>query len=220
DVPALPAGADPRRRASADDRSRARTPMIEIRDLTKRYGRRAALNHVTTNLYAGDVTLLLGANGAGKSTLLRCLLGVIEFDGRIRVDGLDPLTDGPAVRASIGYMPQSGGLDLDMTVDETFRFYADIRRVAHERGMALLHEAGLSSHATTRVCELSGGMRQRLGFAIALLTDPRVLVLDEPTASLDATSRKWLARRLRACADEGRLVLVSTHASQELLEAA
>jgi Cu-processing system permease protein len=193
--------------------------MIEIQNLSKRYGRRDALADVSLTLRPGEVTLLLGANGAGKSTLLRCLLGITSFEGSIRVAGLDPLTDGRRVRAMIGYMPQSGGLHHDLTVEETMRLYAEIRRTPRERCAILLEEAGLSQQAATRVGELSGGMRQRLGFALALLPDPQILVLDEPSSSLDAASRQWLASRLRAVASEGRTVLVSTHAGQELLEA-
>jgi Cu-processing system permease protein len=192
--------------------------MIEIHGVTKRYGRRTALSGVTTSLLPGRITWLLGPNGAGKSTLLRCILGVTDYEGRIAVAGLDPLTDGTAVRARIGYMPQTGGLHPDLTVDETLAFYAGIRCAARERCAILRDEAGLSAHGGTLVGELSGGMRQRLGFAIALLTDPPILVLDEPTASLDADSRKWLLRRLRASAAEGRVVLVSTHAGHELLD--
>jgi ABC-type multidrug transport system ATPase subunit/ABC-type transport system involved in multi-copper enzyme maturation permease subunit len=191
--------------------------MIEIRNLSKRYGRRDALANVCLELRAGEITLLLGANGAGKSTLLRCLLGITSFEGTVTVCGRDPLTHGRDVRAMIGYMPQSGGLHADLTVAETVGFYADIRQASRARGTELLEEAGLAEHAGTKVGELSGGMRQRLGFALALLTDPRILVLDEPSASLDASSRRWLAQRLRAAADEGRTVLVSTHAGQELL---
>src|SRR4029453_14140692 len=193
--------------------------MIEITDVTKKYGRREALAHVTAEVRTGEVTLLLGANGAGKSTLLRCLLGVTDFEGEIRVHGLDPRTDGPSVRALIGYMPQTGGLHLESTVEETLQFYADIRRVPRERCAVLLAEAGLTDHSSTRVGELSGGMRQRLGFAIALLTNPSVLVLDEPSASLDRRSREWLTDQLRAGADAGCAGLVSTHAGQELLDA-
>jgi ABC-type Mn2+/Zn2+ transport system ATPase subunit/ABC-type transport system involved in multi-copper enzyme maturation permease subunit len=193
--------------------------MIELQNVTKCYGQRVALSSISLTLHPGEVTLLLGANGAGKSTLLRCLLGITDFDGEIRVNGRDPIADGCQVRALIGYMPQSGGLHLDLTVGDTMRFYADIRRAPHDRGAALLEEAGLTAHASTRVGELSGGMRQRLGFALALLTDPDILVLDEPSASLDAASRRWLADRLRAVAAEGRTVLVSTHAGQELIGA-
>ena len=170
--------------------------MIEISHLTKRYGRRTALASLSLTIYPGEVTLLLGANGAGKSTLLRCLLGITDFEGEISVFGHDPLTNGPAVRSLVGYMPQSGGLHLDMTVAETMAFYAAIRRAPQDRCAGLLEEAGLAQHHSTRVGELSGGMRQRLGFAVALLTDPKILVLDEPSASLDAASREWLADRL------------------------
>ena len=193
--------------------------MIEITNVTKRYGRRIALDAVSLTLHAGEVTLLLGANGAGKSTLLRCVLGITDFEGNITVAGRDPLADGRAVRSLIGYMPQTGGLHGDLTVTDTMALYADIRQASRERGVALLAQAGLGAHASTKVEELSGGMRQRLGFALALLTDPQILVLDEPSASLDQASRTWLAERLRQVAAEGRTVLVSTHGGQELLEA-
>ena len=193
--------------------------MIEIRNLTKKYGRRVALDDVSLTLCPGEVTLLLGANGAGKSTLLRCLLGVTSYEGTISVGGFDPIEDGCMVRAAIGYMPQSGGLHLDLTVRDTMKLYARIRRAETDRGLALLQEAGLEPQLDTPVGELSGGMRQRLGFALALLPNPRILVLDEPSASLDAASRRWLAGRLREAAAEGRAVIVSTHGGQELIDA-
>jgi Cu-processing system permease protein len=193
--------------------------MIELRNVTKRFGRRVALDDVSLALPAGQVTLLLGPNGAGKSTLLRCLLGITGYDGVIAVDGLDPLHDGCAVRGAIGYMPQSGGLHADLTARDTMTLYARIRGSSTARGAALLIEAGLGDHLDVPVGDLSGGLRQRLGFALALLPDPRILVLDEPSASLDAASQRRLAARLRAAAAEGRTVIVSTHAGQELLEA-
>jgi len=193
--------------------------MIEVRNLTKRYGQRVALADVSLTFRRGEVTLLLGANGAGKSTLLRCLLGITDYDGAISVDGLDPMDDGCAVRAAVGYMPQSGGLHVDLTVRETMTFYARVRQSPIERGVRLLHEAALAEHLDARVGDLSGGMRQRLGFALALLPDPPILVLDEPSSSLDLASRRWLAMRLHAAAAEGRTVIVSTHAGQEMLDA-
>lgn len=194
--------------------------MIDLQNVVKRYGRRTALADVSLRIDPGRVTVLLGANGAGKSTLLRCLLGVTDFEGRIRVGGLDPLTNGPQVRAAVGYMPQSGGLHAELTVTETVALYAAIRGVAPARGQSLIDDAGLAGHAGTRIGELSGGLRQRLGFALALLTDPAILMLDEPSASLDASSRAWLAARLRDAAAQGRTVIVSTHGGQELLATA
>jgi Cu-processing system permease protein len=190
--------------------------MIEIQDVSKRYGRRAALSGVTLRIPSGEVTLLLGANGAGKSTLLRCMLGITDFTGDIRVNGLDPVRDGSAVRALVGYMPQRGGLHEDLTVQETIDFHTAIRRASPDRATALLAEAGLSAHTHSKVGELSGGLLQRLGFALALLTDPPILVLDEPSASLDAASRRWLVERLRDLAAAGHTIIVSTHADHEL----
>jgi ABC-type multidrug transport system ATPase subunit/ABC-type transport system involved in multi-copper enzyme maturation permease subunit len=193
--------------------------MIRFDHVSKRYGRRVALADVSFELRPGQLTLLLGANGAGKSTLLRCALGITSYEGAISVAGIDPMHQGCAVRALVGYMPQAGGLHPDLTVDETVRLYAEIRGAPAERGAQLVAEAGLAGHRDVKVGELSGGLRQRLGFAVALLTDPPVLILDEPSASLDRSSRVWLAARLHAMAAEGRTVLVSTHTGQELIEA-
>ena len=190
--------------------------MITIDNVSKTFGKRAALDRVSLTFEPGEVTLLLGANGAGKSTLLRCLLGITDFHGTIRVNGLDSMKNGRDVRALVGYMPQTGGLHPDLTVEETLRFYAEIRRVSLDRVPVLLNEANLAEHAQAKVSDLSGGMRQRLGFAVALLTDPAILVLDEPSASLDSASRQWLAQRLEAAAREGRTVIASTHADHAL----
>ena len=193
--------------------------MIQIHEVSKRYGNREALAALSLQINAGEVTLLLGANGAGKSTLLRCLLGITDFEGTVRVDGLDPLVAGRTVRALVGYMPQTCGLHPDLSVEQTIHLYADIRQVARDRCAPLLKDAGLDDHVNVNVADLSGGLRQRLGFALALLADPRILILDEPTSSLDAASRDWLAATLRTLAAGGCTVLVSTHAGQELLAA-
>ena len=194
--------------------------MIELRDVSKSFGRRRVLDHVSLDVRPGRITLLLGPNGAGKSTLLRAVLGIERYDGDIRVNGFDATADGREVRARIGYLPQHGGLAPDLTVAETIAFFAALRGVPADRCGALLDEADLRGHETARAGELSGGLRQRLGFAVALLGQPPILVLDEPSASLDVASRQWLAGRLRRLADGGRTVLVSTHACQELFDVA
>jgi ABC-type multidrug transport system ATPase subunit/ABC-type transport system involved in multi-copper enzyme maturation permease subunit len=191
--------------------------MICLNHVSKRFGKRVALDDVCLEIVPGEVTLLLGSNGAGKSTLLRSVLGIADFEGGILVNGRDPRGDGPGVRSLVGYMPQNGGLHGDLTVDETIRFFAEIRNVPLARGMALIDEAGLTDHRATKVRDLSGGMRQRLGFVVALLSDPPILILDEPGSSLDAASREWVAEHLRCLARAGRTVLVSTHAGPELM---
>jgi Cu-processing system permease protein len=194
--------------------------MIELRDVSKSFGRRRVLDGVSMDVRPGRITLLLGPNGAGKSTLLRGILGIERCEGQIRVDGFDATADGRQVRARIGYLPQHGGLAPDLTVAETLAFFAALRGVPADRCGALLDEADLRGHETARAGELSGGLCQRLGFAVALLGQPPILVLDEPSASLDVASRQWLAGRLRRLADAGRTVVVSTHACQELFAVA
>jgi Cu-processing system permease protein len=189
--------------------------MIEITNVSKHFGRRAALDGVSITLVPGVVTLLLGRNGAGKSTLLRCILGITGFSGRIDVEGLDPIAQGRDVRAQVGYMPQSGGLHDDLTVRETIAFHSAIRNVPVDRTAMLIADAGLDAHEHATVGELSGGLQQRLAFVVAIMTDPSILLLDEPSASLDDASRQWLAGRLRDLAAGGRTVIVSTHTGED-----
>jgi ABC-type multidrug transport system ATPase subunit len=191
--------------------------VIEVRRVSKHYGRVRALDEVSVSAKRGEVVLLLGSNGAGKSTLLRSVLGITSYEGSIRVGGLDPLRQGRAVRGQVGYMPQSGGLHSDLDIQETVRFYGNLRGSSERRAYELLGQVGLDRSLDARVGELSGGMRQRLGFAIAMLSDPPVLILDEPTASLDAASRELLARRVHELADEGKTILLSTHSEEQLL---
>jgi ABC-type multidrug transport system ATPase subunit len=164
--------------------------------------------------------LVLGANGAGKSTLLRCLLGILPYEGSIRVDGLDPLVDGPEVRRRIGYMPQSGGLYPDLSVRETLRFFSELRGASFERARELLEEARLGEALDAKVGSLSGGMSQRLGFALALVSDPPILLLDEPTASLDGASRERVLAKLAELKAGGKTILLSTHSRRRPLSMA
>lgn len=191
--------------------------MIRIEGLAKTYGATVVLRDLSLTAEAGEVVLLLGANGAGKSTLFRCILGLTGYTGRIAVDGLDPLRRGPEVRRRIGYMPQDDGLHADLTVESTLEFYAQLRDETEERTARLLAEARLEDARQMRVDEISGGMRQRLAFALAQIGDPSLLLLDEPTASLDGLSREHLLERLQRLADAGKTVFLSTHADHVAL---
>lgn len=191
--------------------------MIETRGLSKAYGATPVLDRIDLQVDRGEVLLLLGCNGSGKSTMFRCILGLEAYAGQIRVDGLDPLRDGKEVRSRVGYMPQSDGLHSDLTVAETLAFYAALRGVDDASAGSLLAEVRLVEAAGSRVDEISGGMRQRLAFAVALLGDPPVLLLDEPTASLDGWSREVLVERVRELAGRGKAVLLATHAEHRPL---
>ena len=155
---------------------------------------------------------LLGPNGAGKTTLMRILATLMTpTEGRVTIDGI-PLTDLAAVRRRLGYLPQRFGFYPQLTVLETMEFMAHIAEAPADRPrlMALLERVGLADRARSRVRQLSGGMIQRLGIAAALVGDPRVLIVDEPTAGLDQDSRVSF-RNLLAGLAEDRTVLLSTH---------
>jgi ABC-type multidrug transport system ATPase subunit len=190
--------------------------VIHVEGLHKAFGSNRVLDGVSFDTEPGELILLLGGNGAGKSTLLRCLLGVVSYQGTIAIAGLDPLRQGREVRRRIGYMPQGIALHLDLTVAATLRFYGELRGSSPARASELLASVELADRTDTLVGELSGGMRQRLQFALALLDDPAVLLLDEPTASLDDASRDLLIDRLGALARTGKTILVSTHARHDL----
>jgi ABC-type multidrug transport system ATPase subunit len=190
--------------------------MIQVENVRQAYGRNRVLDGVRFDAAPGELLLLLGGNGAGKSTLLRCMLGLIAYEGTIKIAGIDPLASGLEARRRTGYMPQGVALHLDLTVAETLRFHRELRRAPRERERLLIEEVDLADRLEVRVGELSGGQRQRLHFALALLDDPAVLLLDEPTASLDDASRDLLVERLRAAKRAGKTILISTHARLEL----
>ncbi len=191
--------------------------MIHAAGLTKSFGQRRVLDGLDFDVAAGEVLLLLGDNGAGKSTLLRCLLGILPCEGIVEVAGFDPRRQGRAVRSRVGYMPQRDGLHGDMRVLETLRFYGSLHGVERDRQAEVLVRARLEDAADARVDELSGGMRQRLAFALAMLSDPPVLLLDEPTASLDGWSREYLVESVLTLAARGKAIVLSTHSEYPML---
>lgn len=185
--------------------------LLEARGVTKRYGKVAALEDVSFDLAAGTVLAVIGANGAGKTTLIKCLLGLVRFEGSVRVQGRDVARDGANARRAIGYLPQNPALHPDLTVRETALFYARLKRATDEEAGTLVESVGLGAHAEKRADELSGGMRQRLALAIALLADPALIVLDEPGAGLDISARLELRNLVQQQRALGKAVVLSTH---------
>lgn len=188
------------------------SPRLELDGLGKQYGETWALRDVDLELEPGVVGLL-GPNGAGKSTLMGIVTTILDpTDGRVRWNGTDVHDDPAAVREQVGYLPQRFGVYPNLTAEEFLRYLAAIRGVADpgERIADLLELVNLSADADDRLGGFSGGMRQRVGIAQALLTDPALLIVDEPTVGLDPQERVRFRNVLTELAED-RIVLLSTH---------
>jgi ABC-2 type transport system ATP-binding protein len=187
---------------------------LEVDDLTVRRGTVTALDDVSLTLEPGTVAGLLGPSGSGKSTLMRAVVGVQRVTaGGVRIGGLP--AGAPELRRRVGYMTQAASVYGDLTARENLRFFARVARVPAARIAAVLDVVALVAHADRPVLSLSGGQRARVSLAAALLGDPAVLVLDEPTVGLDPVLRRDLWSTFRRLADEGRLLLVSSHVMDE-----
>ncbi|MCP4796803.1 MAG: ABC transporter ATP-binding protein [Phycisphaeraceae bacterium] len=190
--------------------------MIVLDGIRKRFGRFTALDGVSLRVAPGEAVALWGPNGAGKSTLVRCLLGLLDFQGEATVAGLDVRRDGRAVRGLIGYLPQEPALFDDLRLAEATLFFARLRGVADAEARRMLVGIGLDEHVRKRVRELSGGMKQRLALGLALLGDPPVLVLDEPTSNLDEVARGELLEEVDRLRRRGKTVLLISHRPEEV----
>ena len=195
-------------------------PMLHISELGKRYGSVPVLQDVSFDIEPGSVVALLGANGAGKTTTLKCILGVMPFDGSVEVDGIAVRRHGKDARRRIGYVPQAPVLNESDTCYEALAFMAELKGAASTRVDTMLGLVNLKEQRDTAVGHLSGGMRQRLTLAAALLADPPLLLLDEPTASLDVESRLEFHALIGRLRDEGKTVILSTHFFDRLEELA
>ena len=193
---------------------------IEVRGLTRRFGAFTAVDGVTFDVAAGEVFGFLGANGAGKTTAMRILVGLLEpTEGDARVAGFDVRTQREAIRRGIGYMSQRFSLYADLTVRENISLYGTIyglpARDIASRADALLATLGLRAHADDLVARLPLGWKQKLAFSVALVHEPRIVFLDEPTGGVDPVTRRQFWEMIYAAAARGTTVFVTTHYMDE-----
>jgi ABC-2 type transport system ATP-binding protein len=195
-------------------------PAVEVTDLRRSYGDFEAVRGISFEVHPGEVFALLGVNGAGKTSALEVLEGLAPAGGgTVRVLGHDPVRDRAAVRARLGMLLQTSGLPGDLTVGETVRSWAGTLSTPRPLDEALA-SVGLTDRADRRVRSLSGGERRRLDLALALLGQPEVVVLDEPTTGLDPESRRQVWRLVRDMVDGGTAVVLTTHHLEEAEELA
>lgn len=192
--------------------------MLSIQHITKLYGQQRALDDVTLTIGKGETVGLLGPNGAGKSTLMKIITCYIPpTSGTAIVCGHSIEEDAMGVRRSIGYLPEHNPLYVDMYVREFLLFAAGIQGVKHpaRRIEELVVELGLTPEADKKISQLSKGYRQRVGIAQALIHDPKILILDEPTTGLDPNQLEEIHEVIRNVSKE-KVVLLSTHIMQEV----
>ena len=195
-------------------------PLISARGLVKRFGDFTAVDGIDVEVAPGEAFGFLGPNGAGKSSTMR-MIGCVSppTDGMLRILDMDPRTDGPAIRARLGVCPQLDNLDTELTVRENLttyaRFFGIPRRVARQRADELIEFVQLTERADSKVEPLSGGMKRRLTIARALVNEPDIVLLDEPTTGLDPQARHLVWERLYRLKQRGVTLVLTTHYMDE-----
>jgi lipooligosaccharide transport system ATP-binding protein len=194
--------------------------LISARNLTKTFGDFTAVDGIDVEVHRGEAFGFLGPNGAGKSSTMR-MIGCVSpaTGGELRILGMDPAVDGPAIRAELGVVPQQDTLDEELTVEENIlvygRYFGLPQAVVRERAKELLDFAQLSDRSGSKVEPLSGGMKRRLTIARSLINSPRILLLDEPTTGLDPQARHVLWDRLFRLKRSGVTLVLTTHYMDE-----
>lgn len=189
---------------------------VQVENISKNYGSQEALKDISFSLKKGEIVGLLGPNGAGKSTLMKILTTYIQASsGEASVNGFPIEENQLQVRKSIGYLPEHNPLYLEMYVREYLMYNASVYKVDKKEIEGIIEKTGLSSHANKKISELSKGYRQRVGLAAALLHNPEVLILDEPTTGLDPNQLIDIRNLIKEVGKE-KIILLSTHIMQEV----
>jgi len=190
--------------------------VIETFELTKKFGEFTAVDRVSISVKAGEILGVVGPNGAGKSTLVKMLCTILApTSGTAAIMGLDIVKDSQKVRSIVGYLPEEPRVYDYMTAEEFLTFFADVYGNGRQRIPELLEFVGLSEHAKRKIGEYSKGMKHRISLARALIHDPPVLILDEPTMGLDPASSRDVRERVKEMRKAGKTILVCTHYMDE-----
>jgi ABC-2 type transport system ATP-binding protein len=203
----------------ANDQQPSSAP-IQVENLTKRFGAFLAVDHVSFEIKSGEVFGWLGPNGAGKTTTMRMLLGLLKpTEGRMSVLGCDPILQTKKMQAQVGYMSQLFTLYNDLTAMENIRFYGRVYGLKpaalRQREEEIIQMAGLAGRENSLTSNLSGGWKQRLALGCAIMHNPKVVFLDEPTAGVDPISRREFWGLIYAMAKKGTTIMVTTHYMDE-----
>ena len=191
---------------------------IEIRNITKIFGHQKALDNVSFSVDTGSIVGFLGPNGAGKSTLMKIITGLISpTSGEVVVNNVDVMANPDAVREIIGYLPENNPLYYDMYVKEYLRFIANIYKIGNTAKVVdeVIERTGLGNESKKKICTLSKGYKQRVGIAQAIIHNPQVLILDEPTTGLDPNQIVEI-RNLISDLGKEKTIMLSTHIMQEV----
>ncbi|RLF28612.1 MAG: ABC transporter ATP-binding protein [Thermoplasmata archaeon] len=193
--------------------------MIEVYDLTKHYGGFKAVDNVSFNVKEGEIFGFLGPNGAGKTTTIKAILHLVNISsGEIKINGLDVKKNEKEVKRNIGYLPENVAFYDNLTALQNLYFYADIKNASRAECMSLLEEFRLKDSAYRRVGKFSKGMIQRLGMIQAILGEPRLLILDEPTAGLDPRGVVLIRKKIQELNRRGVTIFLSSHILSEVQE--
>lgn len=193
--------------------------LLEIKGLRKRYDDILAVNNLDLTIDEGEVFALLGPNGAGKTTTIKALLGLITpTAGRILLNNCDVQTEGKTARRFVGYLPENPSFYDNLTGLQTMEFYAELQRADKQQCHDLLEEMGLADARHQKVGTYSKGMVQRLGLAQAMLGNPRILILDEPTAGLDPRGSWQIRQKITSLNKQGTTIFLSSHILSEVQE--
>lgn len=194
--------------------------MIDVKSLTKKYGKLTALNDVSLSIERGKVTAVLGPNGAGKTTLVKCMLGLVKPDaGEIFIDG-EEITGKSAYRSKIGYMPQEPAYPENLTVKEIIEMIRDLRNNPVNTDESLAEKFNLQRETNKSFKKLSGGNKQKTSAVISFMFDPALLFLDEPTAGLDPVASSHLKDKIAAEKEKGKTIILTSHIMSDIEELA